>query len=323
MTDATIFSIGIDVGGTFIKAGLVSPDGAVVAKDESASEADRGPDHMIVRMAAAANRLRTIAPKGATIVGVGLGMPGTLSHRDGIVFMPPNLPGWKNVPVAALLRERTGLSVSLENDANCAAVAEFTCGAGRGRQHLVLLTLGTGVGGGIVLNGKLWRGADECAAEVGHTLVQMNGRRCGCGQLGCLEAYASASSTAMRAEEAIKAGRPSSLLAELRAKGRLSSLDVVNAAGAGDALANEIWTETCRYLAIACLNLHHTVNPELIVLAGGMCAAGERLLSPVMNAVHEFGSRMINKSPTICLAELGNDAGFVGAGLTVFENARV
>lgn len=322
MTDATTFSIGIDVGGTFIKAGLVSPDGAVVAKDESASEADRGPDHMIVRMAAAANRLRTIAPKGATIAGVGLGMPGTLSHRDGIVFMPPNLPGWKNVPVAALLRERTGLRVSLENDANCAAVAEFTCGAGRGRKHLVLLTLGTGVGGGIVLDGRLWRGADECAAEVGHTIVQVQGRRCGCGQLGCLEAYASASSTAARAEEAMKAGRASSLSNVLQTKGRVSSLDVVNAAGAGDVLANEIWTETCRYLAIACLNLHHTVNPELIVLAGGMCAAGERLLNPVMAAVGELGSRMINKPPMICLAELGNDAGFVGAGLTVFENSR-
>ncbi|MEK6644231.1 MAG: ROK family protein [Planctomycetota bacterium] len=315
MTDANKLAIGIDVGGTFIKAGLVSSRSDVVAKGELPSEAERGPDHMIGRMAELATGLLKQVPLSASLTGIGLGIPGTLSHREGIVYSPPNLPGWRNVPVATKLAERVKLPVTLENDANCAAIAEYAGGAGRGSRHMVLLTLGTGVGGGIILDGKLWRGADECAAEIGHTIVHVGGRRCGCGQLGCLEAYASASSTAARAAEALTVGRSSSLSA-LKS---LTAKDVLVAAKAGDALAREVWNDSCLYLAVACVNLHHLLNPDLIVLAGGMSAAGDDLLGPVREAVSSMGSRMINKPPKICLAKLGNDAGFIGAALGVFE----
>jgi glucokinase len=312
-------AIGIDVGGTNIKAGLVAATGQVLARQSIPTKAENGVEHMIALMAELAGRLRgsTEAAKHPP-TAIGLGMPGTLSHLRGIVFAPPNLPGWRNVPVVELLQKATGLRVVLENDANCAAVGEHLCGAGQGARHLVLLTLGTGIGGGLILDGKLWRGADESAGEWGHVIVQIDGRLCNCGQRGCLEAYASASSTAARAVERIRSGQPSSLKATLDSGVEVTAETVLMAAGAGDELAQSVWQETCDYLAIACLNIQHSINPQRIVLAGGMSVAGERLLDPVHRAVERIGSKLIASPPDIRLSRLGNDAGIIGAALTVF-----
>ncbi len=317
---ANKLSIGVDVGGTAVKAGLVEERGAVLQALEVPTEASRGVDHVLDRLADVVKKLRAAAESQTrSVVGVGIGVPGTLSRKRGIVISPPNLPGWKNVPIVDRLTAATGLPVRLDNDANNAAFGEFLCGAGRGVQDMVMLTLGTGVGGGIIAGGRLWGGALENAGELGHMIVQTGGRRCGCGQLGCLEALASATATVTTARELMAQGRESILQKIIKSGRELESEDIVKAADEGDAVAREAWMQTCRYLAIACINIHHILNPQRIVLAGGMSKAGDSLLRPVRQFIAELESKMLGDPPEIRLAELGNDAGFIGSAMSVFQ----
>jgi len=314
-------AIGIDVGGTAVKAGVVDVNGGVRQKTSLATEADRGVEHVLSRLADLARRLRAAAAaEGLDVCGVGLGMPGTLSRRRGVVIAPPNLPGWRDVPVVEWLSARIGMRVLLDNDANNAALGEYLLGAGRGVSDMVMLTLGTGIGGGIIHHGRLFHGARENAGELGHTIVQHGGRRCACGQLGCLEAYASASSTAARAAERLAAGSPSILRRVLESAGTLTANDVLHAAQQGDPLAAEVWQGTCEYLAIGCINAQCVLDPERIVLAGGMSAAGEALRQPVAEAVVRLASGMLGTPPEVRLAELGNDAGFIGSALSILQD---
>lgn len=317
---ADMLSIGVDVGGTDVKAGLVDRRGAVLQALSIPTEADRGVDHVLARLADVVMKLRAAAEsQSRTLLGVGIGVPGTLSRKRGIVISPPNLPGWKNVPIVDRLSAATGLPVRLDNDANNAAFGELLRGAGRGVDDMVMLTLGTGVGGGIIAGGRLWGGALENAGELGHMIVQAGGRRCGCGQLGCLEALASATATVMTARELLAQGRESVLQRIVESGRELESEEIVKAADEGDAVAREAWLQTCRYLAVACINIHHILNPRRIVLAGGMSKAGDSLLRPVRQFVDELESKLLGDPPEIRLAELGNDAGFIGSAMSVFQ----
>lgn len=310
-------AIGIDLGGTAIKGGLVAADGAILDKNQIATEADGGPDHVLERIAGRIEYFKSeAAARNIPLTRVGIGAPGILSHKTGTIIAPPNLPGWRNVPIVARLAGMTGLSVNLENDANNAAFAEFVCGAGRGCRNMVLLTIGTGVGGGVILDGRLFRGAFENGGELGHTIVQTDGRLCGCGQRGCLEAHASAGSLVSRTLKLLEAGRASSLAPDWKATGLLDGRRIAAAAASGDALAVEVWHETCRYLAIACINIQHAFNPERVVFAGGLSETGDLLLSAIKSAYRAEASRLLGESPELRLAELGNDAGFVGAALS-------
>jgi glucokinase len=318
--DPGVAVIGIDVGGTDIKGGLVRPEGQIVDQASIATEADGGVDHVIGRMVQLIEQFRGLArSRSLEVETVGLGIPGTLSRSRGMVVAPPNLVGWRNVPVVERVKSVTGLRVMLDNDADCAALGEFVCGAGREVRDMVLLTLGTGIGGGIILAGKPWHGATEGAGELGHTIVQVGGRPCQCGQLGCLEAYASGGSTAARATERIAAGERSSLKAILDRGETIEARQVVEASAAGDTLAGKVWEETCRYLAAGCISIHHAINPQRIVLAGGMSAAGDQLLGPVFEAIASMRSKMLGAAPDIRLAELGNDAGLIGAALSALR----
>lgn len=307
--------VGIDLGGTNLKGGVVDDDRRVFCKVSIATEAENGPDHVIDLMAGLIDRV--IDEAGLTkndIEAVGIGSPGSMSHTHGIIIKPPNLPGWTNVPLRDRIKEMTGLPTTLENDANAAAWGEFWAGAGRGTRHMVMFTLGTGVGGGIITSGRLIRGHFDNAAELGHMIVQPGGRKCGCGQLGCLEAYASAAYTGRRAQEALEAGEESSLREALEANGEVTSKHVVNAAARGDKLAARIFDETCYYLAVACVNVQHATNPERILMAGGMIAAGEQtLLVPIRKKAAEMTWKAAEDLPEITFATLGNDAGMIGA----------
>jgi glucokinase len=307
-------TIGIDLGGTNIKAGVVDRSGKLVRRTSIETQAQHGFEHVFGRLVQLVDDLIAAAdlPK-SEIAAIGYGTPGPMSHEDGVVYASPNLPGWENIPLRARFSEATGLPVVLDNDANAAAYGEFVAGAGRGTRDMVMLTLGTGIGGGIVLDGVIERGAFDNAAEIGHMIVVVGGRDCPCGQRGCLERYGSANAVPERFVEALRAGENSPLRARVDADDALTSVDIADAARAGDALATRIWDETCLYLAIACVNIQHLLNPECVVLGGGLIGAGDQLLEPVREHFRQQAWQIAQDHPRIELATLGDDAGIIGA----------
>ncbi|MCG3127718.1 MAG: Glucokinase [Phycisphaerae bacterium] len=312
-------AIGIDLGGTFIKGGLIDADGAVLQRDSVETQANRGAEHVIARIADLVRRLA--GEHRGHLAAVGVGAPGPMSHTAGVIYAAPNLPGWKNVPLRDLLSRATGVPCEIENDANAAAYGEYRAGAGRQVRDLVFLTLGTGIGGGVVIGGQLVRGKFDNAGEVGHMIVEPDGRPCPCGQAGCLERYASARAIGVRVTEAIRAGAKSALQARVVAGEEPDAADVQRAADAGDPVCRRIWDDACRYLALACCNLRHLLNPELIVLGGGLINAGAALLSCVQTHFDRVCWKIAPDAPQIVLATLGTDAGIIGAAALARESA--
>jgi len=308
------FAIGIDLGGTNIKAGVLDTAGNLIYRTSIETQAERGFEHVFARLVQlVADVTRDARLTKNDIAAIGYGTPGPMSHKEGIVYASPNLPGWTNIPLRSRFTEATGLPVTLDNDANVAAYGEFLAGAGKGTSDMVMLTLGTGIGGGIVMGGELERGAFDNAAEIGHMIVVPNGRPCPCGQLGCLERYSSANAVAERFVEALQAGEDSPLKARVEAGETLTSVDIAKAARGGDALAARIWDETCLFLAIACVNIQHVLNPEIVVLGGGLIGAGEQLLTPVRRHFQRQAWQIAQDHPRIEFATLGDDAGVIGA----------
>ena len=308
--------VGIDVGGTNIKIGLFDAELKLLSKTSVTTDADMGPEVVIDKMAQTVkDELSEAGLSLADIVAVGIGTPGPARYSEGIIIRSTNMPKFKNVPICKMLNERLGAPIVFDNDANVACWGEYAVGAGKGVQDMVFFTLGTGIGGGIVSGGELVHGCDENAAELGHMIIYPNGRNCNCGQKGCVEAYASADSTARRATAALKEGAESSLAKVLDEKGRITSKDVYEHLAAGDALAREITDGTAEALAITCINMLHGTEPQRIVFAGGMIAAGDLLL----NRIRDFFNQHIwtikeEDNIEICFATLGEDAGIIGAG---------
>ena len=313
---AARYTIGIDLGGTNIKGGVCDEGGKLLCQHSITTQAERGYKHVFGRMASLVDEL---IPKGGLsrgdIAGVGIGAPGPMSHRLGVIHSAPNLPGFVNVPLRDQFAAATGLPTTLENDANAAAFGEFAAGAGKDVESLVMLTLGTGIGGGVVLDGQLWRGRYDNAGEIGHMIVVPNGRACPCTQAGCLERYASANAVGERLVEALAAGEASVLAARRQAGEAITSRDVLEAMNGGDALAARIWDEACFYLALACVNIQHMFNPQIVVLAGGLINAGPRLLEPVQRHFDAQRWKIADDHPQIVFATLGTDAGTIGAAM--------
>ena len=316
------YAIGLDVGGTDIKAALIDDLGRIAFRTVRPTGPERGPEAVLSDMADLAREVVAGADVSPGLVeGVGIGAPGPLSPRRGIIFRAANLPTFENVPVRDELARRTALPAVFDNDGNAAAYGEFWVGAGSSVQDMVLLTLGTGVGGGVILGGKLLHGHFENAAELGHTIVVSGGRPCRCGQRGCLEQYCSASSVARRAIEELEAGTASVLARSGADFETVTSKLVAEAARTGDPLATRIWDDACRYLAIACVNAQHCFNPAVIVLGGGMSAAGDVLVDGVRRHLQQQQWSLADDTPEIMPARLGNDAGMVGAGGLMFAAA--
>ncbi len=325
MTQREAYAIGIDLGGTNLRAGLFDAGGTLLARAGVATDVPGGPAAVVRQAARLVEQLvgETGCPR-EHVCAVGMGAPGPMSHARGVVIKAPNIPGWVNVPLRDMLREATGLPCTVENDANAAAFGEFRAlaGGGSGVTDLVMLTLGTGVGGGIVLGGQLLRGKKDNAGEIGHLIVEPSGRQCPCGQRGCLERYASARAVGQRAAEALDAGEASLLRAVHESGQALDALHVEAAAVAGDALARRVWDDTCRYLAIAIVAIQHLLNPDVVVLAGGLIGANERLLDPVRRHFRESTWSAADDGPDIALARLGDDAGIRGAAELARMQAR-
>jgi glucokinase len=316
-------AIGIDLGGTNIKGGVLDRAGRLLRRESIETEGERGREHVIGRVVGLIESLAAACgAQRSALAGVGLGAPGPMSHKAGVIHAAPNLPGWTNVPIrdVDVLVQKTRLSVTLENDANAAAFGEFTAGAGSGVRRMFMMTLGTGVGGGLVIDGRLERGHFDNAGEIGHMILFPNGRPCPCGQRGCFERYASANAVGERLMEALRAGEPSSLAQRAAPP---HAPEVLAAARTGDALAARIWRETVEALALGCVNVQHLLNPELIVLAGGLIAAGDALLTPLREAFSRATWRIAPDQPRIEFATLGGDAGVIGAAALAFVESNV
>jgi glucokinase len=311
------YVLGIDIGGTNLVVGAVPEDGSrVLALRTEPTEAAQGADHVLDRigaMATAAIEETRRADPEAELLGAGIGSPGPLDTRTGVVILTPNL-GWVNMPVRDRIAQRLGLDAWLDNDANCALLGEWWVGAARGARHAVAFTLGTGIGGGVIVDGKLVHGASDVAGEVGHMTIETNGRRCGCGNDGCLEAYASGPAIARRAREALEAGAESSLaLVTGGDLARLSAQTVYEAAAGGDPLALEVVHDTARYLGVGIANLINILNPEVVVVCGGVTRAGDRLFGPLRREVARRAFKPAVQACRIVPGALPGTAGVVGA----------
>jgi glucokinase len=308
--------VGLDVGGTNIKAGVVNDSGKPLAHVSLPTEPHLGQEVGLERMddtirealVAAGVKLRDIA-------AIGVATPGTMDIPAGIILDPPNLKPWRNVPVRDHIHKTFKVPTAFQNDANAAALGEFWAGAGKDAHSMVLFTLGTGVGGGIIIGDLVLEGEHSHGAELGHMKIEMtNPRQCGCGRWGCLEAYGSATAVVKRATEALAQNAAKSRLqTHLEVRGRITARDVFDAAKEGDQLADKIVEETAYYLAVGAMNMMHTIDPDMVVFAGGMIAAGKPLLDRIRRFVKELAFPVPAKKTKICYAQLGGDAGFIGA----------
>ena len=307
------YIVGIDLGGTNIVAGTVSEDGneihGVVSEP---TRVEGGPDAVVDRIVRLAKASMASVP-GKTIAGVGIGSPGPLDTKTGIVLLTPNL-GWVNMPLRDRVAAGLGLPAALDNDANCAIYGEWWRGAARGVDYVVGLTIGTGIGGGIVLGGDVYRGASDIAGEVGHMTIDSTGRLCKCGNYGCLEAYASGPAIAARATEGIVAGADSSLPSYVNNDlTKITAQVVYEAAHDGDDFALEVVRDTAKFLGAGIGSLINIFNPQVVVICGGVTLAGDKLFVPLRGEVKRRAFKPAVDVCRILPGELPGTAGVYGA----------
>ena len=310
--------IGIDLGGTFVKYGLVGEVGEIIEKGKIPTPAGCGYAETIEAIASAVRGLA--AKPGASVCGLGIGAPGVVDGEKGIVRLSGNL-GWENKPLAKDLSAKLGIPAVLTNDANAAAYGEYACGAGSDYKSVVLITLGTGVGSGIVLNGKLFEGNEGAGAELGHEVIRMDGEKCACGRRGSFEAYASATALIKQTMRAMEKDRQS-MLWQL-CGGDINNVNgktVFDAAAMGDAAAKRVVNNYLRYLSEGLANIANAFRPEAILIGGGISAQGESLTKPLQRRVDKLMLGHGRYAPVkIKAASLGNDAGLVGAAMLAKE----
>jgi glucokinase len=332
--------IGLDLGGTQIRtavlrgATLLSRVGLLTGENPS-------PDRVIPRMYESVNQaLQEAHVTFDEIAGIGIGAPGPLNNRTGIVFSPPNLPGWVDVPLRALFVEKFGLPIFVENDANAAALGEYMFGAGRGSKEVVYITISTGIGGGVISDGRIVEGISGTALELGHMSIDWHGSRCNCGNIGCWESISSGTAIARHAQKAIALGQgeellnfalahedhgsgsdtPSDVKRAKHSPVYINALMVAQAAQAGVPVAREIIAAAAEGLGVGLVNVIHIFNPERIVLGGGVAQIGEPLLEPAKRIVQERAMLVPRKGAEIVMAKLGSDVGLVGAGALIYYN---
>jgi glucokinase len=313
------YIVGVDLGGTNIVCGAMCEDGSrQIAMRSEPTHSTQGAEAVVDRIARMIESVidDTIAETGAKradFLGVGIGSPGPLDRAKGVVLITPNL-GWVNFPLRDEVVQRVGLPATLDNDANCATLGEWWLGAARGAANVIGITIGTGIGGGIILDGQLFHGASDVAGELGHTTIDSTGRRCKCGNYGCLEAYASGPAIADRAREAL-AGAEASMLIEM-VEGhldRITAQTVYDAALKDDALAREVVRDTARFLGAGIANMLNMLNPNVVVVMGGVTAAGDALMDPLRAEVRRRAFRPAVDACEIVLGTLPGTAGVVGA----------
>jgi glucokinase len=302
---------GIDIGGTKIVVALGDMEGNVISHSRYATQVEIGP-HRIVDNAIA--EIKRMVEKTATrLVAVGVGCGGPLDSQRGLILSPPNLPDWDEFPIIEIIEERLAVPALLDNDANVAALGESKYGAGHGLSDIVYITISTGIGGGIIIGGKLLHGVNDGAGEVGHITVLPDGPSCGCGARGCMEALCSGTSIARRARESLLAGVHSSLTEMAGGINEVTAKVVAEAARGGDRLAQEIWDETIYYLAVGISNIINILAPQAVILGGGVATSGEQLLEPLRREIQSRNTMLPPEKIDIRQAALGGDSGIYGA----------
>ena len=322
MTVREQFIVGIDLGGTNIAAGAMPTDGSrEIAMRIVPTHASEGAEAVVDRIAALIEEViaQTRAETGAEredFLGVGIGSPGPLDRARGLVIVTPNL-GWRDFPLRDDVASRVNLPATLDNDANCATLGEWWCGAARGGRNVVGLTIGTGIGGGLILDGKLYHGSSDAAGEIGHTTIDSTGRRCKCGNYGCLEAYASGPAIAERAREMLEGDEASTMPSMVDGDvSRITAQTVFEASKRGDALALEVVRDTAHFLGVGVSNLINIFNPDIFVIAGGVTQAGDLLFDPLRAEVRRRAFKPSVDACRIVPGQLPLTAGVVGAVAT-------
>lgn len=317
--------VAVDIGGTKIMTALFSADGKMMSKDIRPTLAKEGVDAAIEKIISGINdTLNKNSMSPAQIGAIGIACAGGIDTGKGVVVTPsPHLPGWAGLPLAQIIKEKTGVAAYLLNDASAAALGEQRYGAGKGIKNLVLLTLGTGIGGGIIIEGKLYLGKRGGAGELGHMTVEAQGPKCGCGNTGCLEMLASGTAIARDAIERLRRGGKSAL-AEMAAGNidNITAETVGSAAYNGDKLAQDVIARAAYYLGIGMVNIVNIFNPEMVVIGGGMSALGEMIIAPGRKMVAARAFSINSQSVRIVTGLLGNEAGVCGAAAFVFDMRR-
>jgi glucokinase len=319
----SVFSIAVDLGGTNLRIAAVSDDGKMLEKVTTGTEVQRGRDHVITEMCDAIQSLTTKHRSSGDLAGIGIGVPGFIDMDTGTIMRSPNLQDWANFPVRQEIEKRLHTKVILENDANAAAMGEKWLGAGRNTDHMAMYTLGTGVGGGIVVNGRLWHGINGMAGELGHFNVESEGHPCGCGSRGCLEQYASATAIVRMAHEAINGGNAPDLDDFAKGNVEFTSRSIYQLAIQGHPSAQKIYQRVGRALAIGIGSMINALNLPMYVIGGGVCSAWDAF-APTMFEELKVRSFIYSitapdrveqgqKHTVVTIALMGSDAGLYGA----------
>lgn len=312
------YRIGVDVGGTNIKIALVDFEGKIVYSNTTPTRAEMGYEAGVNNIKQAIKDLMNETKENEkTIEAIGFGLPGQIDYKNGVVKNLPNIPGWVEIPLAKIIEEEFSIPTRLDNDVRCAALGELNFGAGVGASNLICITVGTGIGSGIILNGKLVRGASNAAGEIGHIKLSMNdGPLCGCGDFGCFEAYASGPSIVTLAKEYISGGK-SAKYKEMAADGIITPYLVAQAALQGDAVSIQIFKQIGKIIGIGLTSVVNLLNPERIIIGGGVADAGEILLEPIRQTIEQRAMPIQKEAVSILPAKLANAAGVIGASLLI------
>jgi len=311
--------VGIDIGGTKTLSAVVDAQGRVLARHRIDTP-QRGPADFVQVLARELSTLLGLAGlQKEDLLGLGVGAPGPLDPETGVVFEPPNLTGWRDVPLGTMLFDATGVPTFVENDANAAALGEAWVGAGVGVRDQIYITVSTGIGGGLIFNGDLYHGVSGTAGEIGHMTVEPDGPVCTCGRRGHLEGLASGHAIARMAEEAVRAGRQTRLAA--LPSGALDAAVVAQAALDGDAVAREIYARAGQHIGIAVASLVNVLNPAMVVFGGGVSKVGDLLFDTVRRVVRERAFERPAEAAKIVPAALGDDVGVIGAAAVVYRRA--
>ena len=304
---------GIDIGGTKINTGLLDSDGRVINNIKVPTKASEGPDAVISRIIKSVEEVLKLSNVGLkSVSGIGIGSPGPLDTEKGIIMNPSNLPGWDNVHITDIIENKFNIKTTLDNDANAAALGEYLYGAGKGSKAFVYVTVSTGVGGGVVTNGKVYHGINSNAAEIGHSMINFNGPRCNCGNYGCLEAYASGTALARFAKEAVDNGQET-IIKIIAGPDPINAEHVFEAAKKKDKLAAELVDNEAFYLGIGIANILAFYNPEVIAIGGGVANAWDMFIDRMLDTAKKRSLKPIFDACRMVKAELGSNVGLIGA----------